>query len=792
MDAFERAMLMAEEVSSDETWTRLEKYETMEYFSESDVEINLDERTIGDVSGNVSTIGEDNSQYIQFIMDRYADGVDLTTMLIQVQYRLENGQESVSGPVNAYASESRIRFGWPISRIATQREQTIQFIVFCTGNRQDGEPYVLKTKPIKYKIEFTLGIGGTIIAPDEDWFLQFENVMNEKMNQVASLTSSAIDSAAGAKESEQNAAQSASTASTLAGQVQSNTAQAKASADAAKVSEQNAKNSEDAARVYAGNASAVANVQIGTSETAGLLRGGDIYVDESGALKMITQTTETTLSNSHEGRLLVEEIGGVTEQDSTTGKNLLDCRGLIETEKNGITFTPVYENGMLQYIEVNGTATARADFTINERTNVTDKNVIFSGISGGSAITYSMFLAMVGNETTYNSIYNTEKEVTFADDIIYYVVKIRVVEGQTVSNLKFYPMIRKSDITDATYEPFTNGPAPNPSYPMEIKKSVVKGVRTHKKNFWNSTLGTKSFVYLVPIKKGQSFTISYDYSGEEGTSRYGLYIFNEIGGWGTSDIGGSHFLQSTSLQYANSTRNVLSITAEYDGYLYFRQVTPANNVNISNIQVEEGTVATPYEPYTSSEYTFSQPIDLYGMNDVQDVTMEKPIKRRFSKRIFDGSEGWSTSTTLTGRYLVANLGCKSSGRVLCTQAKSGEPYHTTTINECYLSGNSNGQLVINTEFATLAEWKAHLSEKPMEVVYELAEEATEELPIADQIGLNSLLTYDGVTYVEFIYDELEPTFKGKYGTSEVGGYTLEALLTARNAELKSTAAQAVE
>ena len=128
--------------------------------------------------------------------------------------------------------------------------------------------------------------------------------------------------------------------------------------------------------------------------------------------------------------------------------------------------------------------------------------------------------------------------------------------------------------------------------------------------------------------------------------------------------------------------------------------------------------------------------------------------------------------------------CANYGSVLCTHAKGIEG-GSTQLNECYIntSNQPNGRFLINTSFATVDEWKAHLAENPMEVVYELAEEVVEELPIADQIGLNSLASYDGITYVEFD-SEIQPTFKGEYGTSKVGGYTLEAMLAGRNGELR--------
>lgn len=919
MDMFEQAFAAAAEVSSDESWTRLQKYEEKEYYSATDVEINLDERTIGDLSGNVSTVGEDNSQYIQFIMDRYADGVDLTNMLIQVQYRLEDGQESVSAPVNAYASESRIRFGWPISRIATQKQQTIQFIVFCTGNREDGEPYVLKTKPISHRIEFTLGTGGTIIAPDENWFLQFENVMNEKMNQVAGLTEDAIDSAAGAKNSEQNAKQSASTASILASQVQSNTAQAKASADAAKVSEQNAKKSEDAARVYAGNASAVANVQIGTSDTAGLLRGGDIHIDESGALKMITTTDQTTMPNSHDGRLLIGEIEGVCEQDTTAGnqlfdvstitagytinsntgnpqsntyfvlsdyiqvssltdyclsqsndvyfqfkwayydaekafisvdskagsnvkehtfstpentayirfaysivvsgnavdrgnislnrgtealpwepytggipspnpsypqeikcvkgKNLLDCRGLVEQTNNGVKFTPIKDsNGNLLYIEANGKSSAVAIGASVTQKLTAGSYIVSGGANSSAVLQISDSQAELGRDSGsgFSLTLNKDTEIT---------IRIRLATDVTATNLRFYPMIRKAYVKDPTYVPYG-----------------LLRVKTHGKNFLNARLNIEigqSDLYtiygisagddLVVYMKQQLTVLDPNYP----TFQHYYWFHNKDG-----EILKSGTICYLSFESVNQIKEIASKLKAPEGTSYFRVTlgsyfgNSGSKAKTLEAQVEKATEFTGYEPYIESSIIFAQ-VELRKKGNAQDVLKDGKFNKKFGKLTFDGSddEAWVASTTVPGRYYISEIGA-TINNLLCSHAVQGATY-SEILGECYIVNTSGGRFSINTSFATLEEWKAQLANHAMTVIYELADAIVTDLPISDQVALNSLKTFDEATYFEFD-TEVEPTFKGEYGTSKVGGYTLEALLTARNADLKVTAAQTAE
>lgn len=201
-----------------------------------------------------------------------------------------------------------------------------------------------------------------------------------------------------------------------------------------------------------------------------------------------------------------------------------------------------------------------------------------------------------------------------------------------------------------------------------------------------------------------------------------------------------------------------------------------NRTSISaiNITDESGNIKT---------VVFSQPFELI------DGALYKNglISGIYKKIVFNGNENWQASS-FSKRYYVDGLKCKAFGVVYCTHAK-GLTQEATNTDECYLSGSSNGFFVINTTFATVTAFKEWLASNPMTVIYELAEETAEELPIENQISLNSIPTYDGITYVEFVSD-VQPTFyKLKYGTTEMGGMTLESLLTARNNDLRLSAVE---
>lgn len=330
--------------------------------------------------------------------------------------------------------------------------------------------------------------------------------------------------------------------------------------------------------------------------------------------------------------------------------------------------------------------------------------------------------------------------------------------------------------------------APSPTNPQEIKKSVVSEIRTHKKNFLKNThekeTSTNGLTFItnddgtITINGTATANTNYNLGGNEYPRMSGLYQnLVQIGGtfngevkhmaftktWG--DGGGFQIGKPKPLK-----ENLV--------YMYFRMViaegTVCNNLIVGFMICEDMESSYSYEPYTESSITLSQPVELYGIGDVQDVIENGKVVRKFASVVYDGDENWRASGTLVGRYYLNDVGCVHYANLMCDQA-IGLKIATTNPYECYAntSNNPKGRFLINTEFATVEEWKAHLAEHPMTAVYELAEEVIEELPLSDQLALYCLKTFDDITYLEFD-SEIEPTFKGRYGSSEIGGVALQA------------------
>ena len=148
----------------------------------------------------------------------------------------------------------------------------------------------------------------------------------------------------------------------------------------------------------------------------------------------------------HEGENLLPYFpyGHKVIESGVYGKNLLENNANTIT-LNGITFT-VNDDGT---VTANGTATSTAFLTIDTPVSLkAGKYIISDGANGG--INYYMRIRNDASTFAQNN-----GGFTLAEDVTDYKVEIRVQSGTTLSNVTFYPMIRKAEITDGTYVPYT-------------------------------------------------------------------------------------------------------------------------------------------------------------------------------------------------------------------------------------------------------------------------------------------------------------------------------------------------
>ena len=309
----------------------------------------------------------------------------------------------------------------------------------------------------------------------------------------------------------------------------------------------------------------------------------------------------------------------------------------------------------------------------------------------------------------------------------------------------------------------------SPTNKQEVKPSVVSVVKTHWKNFLNPS-GITNQLYsedgvltdnalfamwnFVSIKKGDKVTISAKYKGVDSEYlRYALFDTNK------------KFISRSNSEPKAET---CVINATQDGYI--RVFVSNTNYDIATAQLEFG-VATPFEPYTESSITFSQPIELYGIGDVQD-TIEggKVIRRCAVKRdlVFSATnsaydvEDSSLFAAITTDG--ANKGLLLSNVIEYQKSQSVLNNNITGAYQLYGVIYARIQGVSDVD-----EFNSLIANNVF--IYELAEPTTEVLKSKNQMSLNTLQTFDGVTYVEFD-SEVQPTLNCDYATSPVGAVAL--------------------
>jgi len=194
----------------EEQFTSVPGYQTSEY-KDSQI-IIISNKEIGNLDQQISVSGESNSQYIMFEVNRFEDNIDLIDKLIQVHYEREDGVGDNCPVVDVSASNLHMRFGWVIPPKAVEIDGILKIMPFIHGTTSSGNTYILKEIYAEYDVKEGLALSGGIEKPEEDWYVQFLNKMDNYVSDVKKLEYSAKTSASNASDSKQAAAASESKA----------------------------------------------------------------------------------------------------------------------------------------------------------------------------------------------------------------------------------------------------------------------------------------------------------------------------------------------------------------------------------------------------------------------------------------------------------------------------------------------------------------------------------------------------------------------------------------------------
>lgn len=202
--------------------------------------------------------------------------------------------------------------------------------------------------------------------------------------------------------------------------------------------------------------------------------------------------------------------------------------------------------------------------------------------------------------------------------------------------------------------------------------------------------------------------------------------------------------------------------------------TDAKISNFTAVQIEEGTVATPYEPYQEDKLTILSPVQLEKVGDVADRIIEKDgvwgVEKNIVTKVLNGNEG-AWHITNNGEYL------KFGNYDVCTDAyftaHSGKP----VISDKFITGVNtggertqeqvmyycHGDLRAELRISILASkvgstgFGGWLKDNNVTIKYRLAQPTFIPLPHDQQIKLR---TFANKTNISFL-TEIEGTIKAQ-------------------------------
>ena len=353
----------------------------------------------------------------------------------------------------------------------------------------------------------------------------------------------------------------------------------------------------------------------------------------------ITDDTYEPYKESIDERL-IKNKSDVAINRTTLGtqcKNLLKNTAVTKTV-NGVTFTVNNDKS----ITVSGTATNRIIFLVGTAYISQTGNYTYTGTpSGGAASTYSMNYR---NSNVYKTV-ETGNGITaqFEGGKTYEAV-IDIRSGVTVSNLKFYPMLRYADITDDTYEPYKE----NMNERLIKNKSDIAVNKTtlgyQSKNLLKLTLTTKTV-------SGITFTVNDDYSITlNGTST--AIIWQEIGA-----IGGNNFRKEKLIFTGNpaGTGSGAGLEAWYMNSTTGNKYVSIANGNTLTESDYDPSGAISYEFHINKGRTYNN-VTFYPMlryADIQDDTYE-PYKENVDERLIENKSNAAVNRSTLG-YQCKNL-----------------------------------------------------------------------------------------------------------------------------------------
>lgn len=469
--------------------------------------------------------------------------------------------------------------------------------------------------------------------------------------------------------------------------------------------------------------------------------------------------TELYIEDAKPCRVINAGISGMYKQGTTTGANILDISDMLfgnsSLEQNGLKATLNNDSS----ITINGTATETTYLKKSLKSVLEDGNYYFYNFNNINQSIESYYMLIQGRKSTGytpTDYYNVRgyQAANFIKDTETYNASFDCMfvfkEGFVANNLNLYPIISKTAQTG--FEQYTGAnPSPNPDYPQEIEQvdSVKLNIRGKNlcdginQNYYISNnvdiceKVTGNSGLAIDVQDKAYVTVSTKIT----QNRYRIACINSL----------LQEEKATTAAYRGVQKDNTSatVTINTTGYKYLI----INATVLSSILVEDGSVATEYEPYQNQTIN----IDLKGnkLCAVSDTIKDKllidrngnvALKKNVEKNIFDGTKKWkkSTYTENTIFYLTNTQKAKFPDVGICNYFPVKKVWNVDILGlELYDLNNIRVGLTRKSEIQTEDAFNEWLTTHNLEVYYALA---TPELIDLGQLP-ELLKTFNGINNI---------------------------------------------
>lgn len=260
------------------------------------------------------------------------------------------------------------------------------------------------------------------------------------------------------------------------------------------------------------------------------------------------------------------------------------------------------------------------------------------------------------------------------------------------------------------------------------------------KMIYNPTLSNySSLIYEVGanIQKGKTYTASIDLTCDASTRAY----------WNVSSgiFANKDFYVSSGTNRYSYTFEALADKTDSSSILFLSKSGTSDNVRItpSNFQLEEGTVATPYEPHqsTTSLIPISSPlydgdyIELYADGSGREYRMRKELE----VTEWDNQQNTLTNSKELRTSIITD---RKVDTIYCNIAS----YVSTTwnIDKLGICSWANAEL---SQISVRVPLDADKTNYPCKIVYRLATPTSTPLTAEQVEAFRQLQTFNGVTHI---------------------------------------------